>query len=243
MPHALTRTYMKTCTRCGIPKETSEFPKDASKKDGFYPVCKLCRSPLTRAQYAANRKQIRDRAKAKYAADPGPHRRASKEYREQHADYTKSYAQAYYLEHKEQWGNYAANQDPEKVRQRAAAYREAHREQIRAGVRDWFKRHPHAATLGSTKYRMRRSAVENTLTPAQIEETLEYFGYRCGYCLVDLLTLPESQRTLDHITPIVRGGSNTQDNVIPCCKSCNSRKGSRPVFLMARYTSPLFVLL
>lgn len=233
---------MKTCTRCGHPKKTSEFPKDASKKDGFYPICKLCRSPLIKAQYAANRKQIRDRAKAKYAENPEPHRKALKEYRKQHVDQAKAYAQAYYLEHKEQWTSYTANQNPEKVRQRAAAYRETHREQIRAGVRDWFKRHPHAATLGSTKYRMRRSAVENTLTPAQIEETLEYFGYRCGYCLVDLRTLSESQRTLDHITPIVKGGSNTQANIIPCCKSCNSRKGSRPVFLMARYTSPLFVL-
>ena len=78
----------------------------------------------------------------------------------------------------------------------------------------------------------------DTLTPEQLEETLEYFNYRCGYCLVDLRDLPKFFRTFDHVIAIKRGGSNTQDNVIPCSKNCNSKKKDRPVFVMAKFIKP-----
>ena len=30
--------------------------------------------------------------------------------------------------------------------------------------------------------------------------------------------------TMDHIIPLARGGRSTKDNLVPCCKDCNSRK-------------------
>ena len=32
--------------------------------------------------------------------------------------------------------------------------------------------------------------------------------------------------TMDHLLPLSRGGRSTKDNIVPCCKSCNSRKKS-----------------
>ncbi len=43
---------MKTCTKCGIAKESQDFVKDPQKKDGLYSSCKKC-----------NRDYNRDRAK------------------------------------------------------------------------------------------------------------------------------------------------------------------------------------
>ena len=42
-------------------------------------------------------------------------------------------------------------------------------------------------------------------------------GKRCAYCdrLAD---------TIDHAVPLVRGGTNYEGNLVPCCKSCNSSK-------------------
>jgi len=30
--------------------------------------------------------------------------------------------------------------------------------------------------------------------------------------------------TMDHIIPIARGGKASRNNVVPCCKECNSKK-------------------
>lgn len=229
---------VKTCPKCQTPKSLDDFPKDKSKKDGRYPVCKVCRSPLTKASYAANQPQERVRRKARYHADPEKFRAESKAFREQNPEYMKDYLRTYYLENKAQlladnkkryWLN------PERKRAAKRIYNEANREKVRAGVRDWFRRHPHVSTLAGGRYRARLAKVEDTVTAEQLAEILEFFEHRCGYCLVDLRELPKSLRTWDHMLPIVRGGSNTPENMIPCCKSCNSRKKDRHMALMVTY--------
>lgn len=47
---------------------------------------------------------------------------------------------------------------------------------------------------------------------------------KCGYCgkREDLNML-----TVDHIQPVSRGGKSTWENLISCCRLCNSRKGNR----------------
>lgn len=44
----------------------------------------------------------------------------------------------------------------------------------------------------------------------------------CSYC-------GNRATTIDHVVPLVRGGTNSEGNLAPCCKSCNSRKGGRMV--------------
>jgi 5-methylcytosine-specific restriction endonuclease McrA len=231
---------LKTCLKCG-PRPTSEFHKDSSKSDGLYPVCKACRKPLTAASYVKNHDSVRSKQKAAYHADPEKHRAASKEFRESHHEYFVHYLREYYATNKEALsvkGKVRYWSHPEKHRAASRSYREANPEKVREGVRDWFRRHPHAPRLAANKRRASWARVEDTLTTEQLGEILEYFNHRCGYCLVDLRTLPSRFRTFDHIIAIKRGGSNTQDNVIPCCKSCNSRKKDRPIFRMVQYLSP-----
>lgn len=45
-------------------------------------------------------------------------------------------------------------------------------------------------------------------------------GHRCQYCL-------GSAESLDHVIPKSRGGTNTWENVVACCRRCNIRKGNR----------------
>ena len=46
--------------------------------------------------------------------------------------------------------------------------------------------------------------------------------YRC-FCDLDLL---DPDLTIDHVVPISAGGSNNPSNLMPCCRRCNSSKGS-----------------
>jgi 5-methylcytosine-specific restriction endonuclease McrA len=236
-------TDLKTCLKCG-PKPPLEFHKDSSKSDGLYPVCKACRSASGKQQYASDPDRIRKRNRASYKKHAGKRREYSKSFRsaikQVKPGYLEAYNSSYYATNKEALsvkGKVRYWSHPEKNRAASRSYREANPEKVREGVRDWFRRHPHVPRLAASKRRASRAMVKDTLTPEQLEETLEYFDHRCGYCLVDLRTLPSRFRTFDHIIAIKRGGSNTQDNMIPCCKSCNSRKKDRPIFLMGRYLS------
>jgi 5-methylcytosine-specific restriction endonuclease McrA len=55
---------------------------------------------------------------------------------------------------------------------------------------------------------------------------------RCGYCGDD--TRNRKQRsgkrpTIDHMTPVARGGTDSHSNLLLCCRDCNSRKADRTV--------------
>ncbi|MCK8602536.1 HNH endonuclease [Desulfoferrobacter suflitae] len=42
--------------------------------------------------------------------------------------------------------------------------------------------------------------------------------YYCGH------STPPQELTMDHIVPIIRGGRSTRGNLVPACKTCNSKK-------------------
>lgn len=82
--------------------------------------------------------------------------------------------------------------------------------------------------LTKRDHRHRRRARERA-SPAigipdnQWREIVEAFGRRCAYCLEPLA----GDETQDHLTPLSRRGTHTADNVVPSCRGCNSRKGTK----------------
>lgn len=50
--------------------------------------------------------------------------------------------------------------------------------------------------------------------------------YTCKYCRKQLTRFTA---TLDHITPVARGGDNSLGNLVTACLDCNSRKNVRPI--------------
>jgi hypothetical protein len=65
-----------------------------------------------------------------------------------------------------------------------------------------------------------------TLTAKIRLEIYNRDGYICQYCGDNLKDEPR-QISLDHIIPLTQYGSNAKDNLVTCCKSCNSRKKNR----------------
>ncbi|MBF0468513.1 MAG: HNH endonuclease [Desulfamplus sp.] len=43
----------------------------------------------------------------------------------------------------------------------------------------------------------------------------------CHYCRG---SFPPRELTMDHLVPIARGGRSVKNNVVPCCKDCNTKK-------------------
>jgi len=87
------------------------------------------------------------------------------------------------------------------------------------------------------KFRAERAAQEPKPKPAagaigyyNVRENrinvYEREGYKCRYCGKQLTRFT---CTLDHVTPVVAGGTNSLDNLVTACLVCNSKKHQRPV--------------
>lgn len=115
----------------------------------------------------------------------------------------------------------------EKVRARARAWNMEHPEQAKARVVAWGKANPLKLTILSERKRARKAqAPINDFTTTQWKTMLEHYGHRCVYCGTKKASL-----TQDHIQPLSKGGSHTLNNIVPACKSCNSRKHAGPVLV------------
>jgi 5-methylcytosine-specific restriction endonuclease McrA len=62
------------------------------------------------------------------------------------------------------------------------------------------------------------------------DEVRARFGGRCVYCSIEVVGEHNHPRqaSVDHVMPVVAGGSDDPENLVLSCRSCNSRKGTRP---------------
>lgn len=66
----------------------------------------------------------------------------------------------------------------------------------------------------------RRSRLKLQLDNLYLKLLLKAQGNRCFYCGEDMGDTP----SLEHLTPVSRGGDNQRYNLVYACKSCNSKK-------------------
>lgn len=59
--------------------------------------------------------------------------------------------------------------------------------------------------------------------PDRRERIFRRDDFRCVYCAQQL---PAELLTVDHVEPRMRGGDNSEGNLVTACRACNTRKGS-----------------
>ena len=112
-------------------------------------------------------------------------------------------------------------------RKKCATYRAKHRQEYNARQRAYFATHPESTLAKKRRRRARQAGAPlNDLTVAQWREIKAVYGYKCVYCGRKMERL-----TMDHITPLSRGGSHTANNIVPACQSCNARKHDGKVLI------------
>lgn len=192
----------KICIHCceSIPCVPEHFGKNSARPDGFQKYCKQCDELLY-----GEKKRARSRAYAKAHAIEARARAAA--WRTNHPDY-RAHQRLYRM------NNLARMLELE------AQAREKHRDQRNEAQRTYHKIHPDVASAATGRRRARKACVAlNDLTAAQWQEIKAAYGYRCVYCGRKMQRL-----TMDHITPLSKGGNHTASNIVPACQSCNARK-------------------
>ncbi len=189
----------------------------------------------------ANKERIKARANGYYHNNAEAVAEAGKAYRAKNAeaikakkaDYSKANS-AKIVAKVDKW----AKDNPERRKEQTAKYRDEHRLEIRAAAnaryarlmatdpeairkqrRDYAKT-PKGRAIWYSAQNKRRRGVPYTAESIEWIASIDWSTELCTYC--------QSPATeIDHILPITKGGDGSRQNLTPCCRTCNSRKGNR----------------
>lgn len=133
--------------------------------------------------------------------------------------------------------------DREKYRARKRQYYWANIEKSRAAKRAYYAKNAEKkrkealawAKANQDKVRLvlnrRKARLLDSCSPGVSKSELDFirslFDGQCVYC-------DQPATTIDHIVPIAKGGRDEYLNVLPACRSCNSRKNTKDLTVFLR---------
>ena len=127
--------------------------------------------------------------------------------------------------HAEEW----AKANPEKVAIARAAWLAANPEKHKAATSAWAKRNRPARRIHWQNYHARKVAAGGTFTREDFGQTMKRQKGKCVVCRVDI----SKSYHIDHIMPLILGGSNDSGNIQLLCPHCNeSKQGRHPIDFM-----------
>ena len=208
----------KRCTKCKEIKVVSEFHRSAKNGDGLKCRCKVCRAEdgkkaydpaYFRAYYEMHREEIKTTA-SRYYEENTEHvcNRVREYYRELYSEQAKRNAQ--------NWNR----RNPEKVKAARRKHYENHREEKAAYVRTWRRANREKCRQYEHASRTRKAENGGSHTVEEWLALCAAYDGKCACCGAE-------EQTLDHIVPVLLGGSNDIENIQPLCRSCNSSKGAK----------------
>ncbi len=106
--------------------------------------------------------------------------------------------------------------------ERHRAWLRKNRLKLNADNNAWWAAHPVERSIKYQRHRTARTA-EDSFTISQWRSLCTAANHRCLACG------KKRKLTIDHIVPIIEGGSNRIENIQPLCKPCNSSKGSKTI--------------
>lgn len=174
------------------------------------------KDPVKRAAYrkawtAANPEKEKAYQHISYNRHHAKRLAKSQKYREAHREETREQARQYARDHFEE----------------RRIYRQANPVAYYRNIQKYLRNHPEKRQQNNAKRRARKAnAPRRDLTAAQWKAIKEAFAHCCAYCGRKMQHLSQ-----DHITPLVYGGEHTLWNVVPACRSCNSKKGTKNVLV------------
>ena len=220
---------MKTCSQCNETKELSEFYNAVGNKDGLKTECKDCTKATVKRYRLANPEKVAARLKTWNLANKEKVAARGRLYYRTNVEEIKAKDKAYYNANAEEIkahkrAQYHANTEETKARNRA--YYHANAEEIKAQKKAWGRANPDKIAAKWAKRKARKAGNGGSFTGEEWADLKAYFDYQCLCCRI---AEPEINLTVDHVIPIVHGGTSDIGNIQPLCRSCNSSKGTQTI--------------
>lgn len=215
----------KKCAHCGEVKPVAHFyVVNRTDSDGLAGYCKPCTKAKAVEWQKANpeKKAATDKLMNQKPERRAKHNARSRRRRAAHPERTRAVTAAW------------QKANPEKVRAKAARHRAANPAAVKAAqakhhATDGYKR------IHADRERLRRAIVkERRYADGSIDRTIDgqftvkewaavmrAFNDACAYCGT------KERLTIEHLTPLSRGGKNEVGNVVPACSPCNTTKNAK----------------
>ena len=250
----------KECTKCGETKPLDQMVRNARRSDGHDSECKECKRERSkryyrqepekkRAYYLANYERISERESKRRKENPEKRRAYNLEYRRKNGDKIR--------EKNREW----RENNKAYIYEKNRVYRQETREHIQAWQRDhyeknkeriramekvrieaWKKANPEKAARAAAERTARynnhkKNVVSDGHTTIELHDHWEATGRNPKVCTYCDGPIPNWYSSVgDHILPVSTGGSDTVENLAPCCQPCNASKCDR--LLHVEWTPP-----
>lgn len=210
--------YKQQCLECrrAYNRRRSASPEELARRRQSYAANPERLRSRNREWWATHKDDCNARRREEHAANPEPKREESRRYRERHIEVVRARDRARNQRRRDQ------------RRQWMLAWQRRNREYLRAYQRQYYAQNPERARFfsksSSHARRLAKAGTPNRLTKQQWLGILDYFNYRCAYCLQPL---DGQTPVLEHLIPLSRGGQHDPLNVVPSCQPCNNSKFNR----------------
>ena len=149
---------------------------------------------------------------------------------ERKKEYDKIYYQKnreHLIEYQKEWNNEnrkSCNKSQRRWRENNPKHQREFRKKNPEYSNNWAKTEKGKANnqRGATKRQARERNIISTLTAEEWINILKEYKFKCAYCGKEFTLF--NRATHDHVIPLSKGGHNTKENIVPACKSCNSKK-------------------
>ena len=100
-------------------------------------------------------------------------------------------------------------------------YRYKNADKVRAHEQQYHLDNPEITSTNNARRHARFLEAKGSFTTKEFRTKCELYNNRCVYCGKSVPLGP------DHVIPLVKGGSNYIENILPSCKSCNCSKNTK----------------
>lgn len=201
----------KVCTRCNQWKPETDFH---IRKNQPIAQCRKCTSDCSKQRRLANLEKVRQRDRERYIGRAESVKKKVRLY----ASCNREKVQLY----KKLWREKNASTIAEKKRE----WREQNIDYVKKYDRQRDKnpeRREKNQVRMSKRNATRKNGSDGTLTHRTWIALCEKYNYCCLCCG------KPGKMTVDHIVPLIKGGSHSLSNIQPLCLSCNSRKCDKTI--------------